>query len=138
MLRSNFLRDSGSKPSLVISSRMFSLSSKRMTTFSPYRVGPVETRKSNSFFLPSALYLIMMRPSCGKRFSAMSSLAMIFTRLVMASFKRSGPLQRRRVQLRFFGGQLQLLVVHDQVFHHLAQFFVIGLIAAVKPGDRVA
>ena len=61
-----------------------------MTIFSPYSVGTVDTRKSNSFFLPSALYLIMMRPSWGKRFSAMSSLAMIFTRLVMASFRRMG------------------------------------------------
>ena len=92
MLRSNFVSDSCSKPSLVMSSRRFSLSSKRMTIFSPYSVGTVETRKSSSFFFPSALYLIMMRPSCGSRFSAMSSLAMIFRRLVMASFNRSGGL----------------------------------------------
>jgi len=75
-----------------MSSRRFSLSSNRSTIFSPYSVGTVETRKSNSFFLPSALYLIMMRPSCGSRFSAMSSFAMIFRRLVIASFSLSGGL----------------------------------------------
>jgi len=32
----------------------------------------------------------MMRPSCGKRFSAMSSFAIIFKRLVIASFRRRG------------------------------------------------
>ena len=57
-----------------------------MTIFSPNNVGTVETRKSSSFFFPSFRYLIMMRPSCGSRFSLMSSLAMIFTRLVIASF----------------------------------------------------
>jgi len=61
-----------------------------MTTFSPNSVGTVETRKSNSFFFPSFRYLIMMRPSCGSRFSLMSSFAMIFTRLVIASFNFIG------------------------------------------------
>ncbi len=85
MARSNFASDSGSNPSLVMSRRRFSLSSNRMTIFSPYSVGIVETRKSRSLILPSLRYLIMMRPSCGSRFSLMSSLAMILMRLVMAS-----------------------------------------------------
>ena len=41
MAFSNFSSDSGSKPSLVMSSRRFSLSSKRMTIFSPNSVGSV-------------------------------------------------------------------------------------------------
>ena len=36
-----------------MSRRRFSLSSNRMTIFSPNRVGTVETRKSSSFILPS-------------------------------------------------------------------------------------
>src|SRR6266576_953318 len=68
MLRWNFSRDEDSKPSLVMSKRRFSLSSNRMTIFSPYSVGTVDTRTSNSFFLPSALSLIMMRPSWGQVF----------------------------------------------------------------------
>ena len=36
------------------------------------------------------LIFSMMRPSCGRRFSLMSSFAMIFTREVMASFNLSG------------------------------------------------
>ena len=73
-----------------MSRRRFSLSSNRRTIFSPKSVGTVETRKSSSFFFPSLRYLIMMRPSCGSRFSLMSSLDMIFMRLVMASFNFSG------------------------------------------------
>src|SRR5580700_5374148 len=105
MARSNLPRDSASKPSLVMSSLRFSLSSKRMTIFSPKRAGMVETRKSRSLILPSLRYLIMMRPSWGKRFSLMSSLAMILTRLIIAS--RS-----------FVGG-----VLAREVFHHLGKFF---------------
>ncbi len=36
--------------------------------------------------------LIWMRPSCGTRFSAMLMLAMIFTRLMMADWRRLGGL----------------------------------------------
>ena len=39
MARSNFASDSGSNPSLVMSSRRFSLSSNRMTIFSPIQRG---------------------------------------------------------------------------------------------------
>ena len=52
-----------------------------MTTFSPKSVGRTETRKSMSRFLPS---LSLMRPSCGRRRSAMSSFAMILMREMIA------------------------------------------------------
>ena len=41
---SNLRSDSASKPSLVMSSMSLSLSSKRMTIFSPNSVGSTETR----------------------------------------------------------------------------------------------
>ena len=53
-------------------------------------MGSVLTRKSSCFFLPPMFIFSMMRPSCGRRFSLMSSFAMIFTREVMASFNFSG------------------------------------------------
>ena len=56
-----------------------------MTIFSPNSVGRHETRKSMSLLTPSSLKRILMRPSCGRRFSAMSSFAMILTRDVIAS-----------------------------------------------------
>ena len=87
---SNLTSDSDSKPSLVISSRRFSLSSNRSTIFSPHNVGSVLTRKSNCFFLPLIFIFSMMRPSCGSRFSLMSSLAMILSREVIASFNFKG------------------------------------------------
>ncbi len=77
----NHLSGSGSKPSFVMSSWRFDLSSSRMTIFSPKSVGQTLTRKSISLPPPS---LILMRPSCGSRRSEMSSCAMIFTREVMA------------------------------------------------------
>ncbi len=77
---SYFTSDSGSKPSRVMSSISFSRSRSRMTTFSPKSVGRHDTRKSISFGIPFSLKRILMRPSCGSRFSAMSSFAMILTR----------------------------------------------------------
>ena len=74
-----------------MSSIRLSLSSSRMTIFSPKSVGSTETRKSRSLIRPEILVLILMRPSCGSRFSAMSSFAMILMRLVIASLQ----LQRR-------------------------------------------
>ena len=68
-----------------MSSMSLSLSSKRMTIFSPNSVGRHETRKSMSFELPLSEKRILMRPSCGRRFSAMSSFAMILMREVIAS-----------------------------------------------------
>src|SRR3990170_115363 len=44
MAFSYFASDSGSNPSLVMSSRKFSLSNKRMTSFSPKSVGTVDTQ----------------------------------------------------------------------------------------------
>ena len=85
MLRLNFSRLLDSKPSCVMSSRRFSLSSSRRTSFSPKMVGSVDTRKSSSRDRPSRRTRILMRPSCGRRFSAMSSRAMIFMREVSAS-----------------------------------------------------
>ena len=85
MLRLNLSRLFDSKPSCVISRRRFSLSRSRSTSFSPKIVGSVETRKSSSRERPSRRTRILMRPSCGKRFSAMSSRAMIFMREVSAS-----------------------------------------------------
>ena len=82
---SSFVSDSGSKPSFVMSSISLSLSSRRRTIFSPKSVGRHETRKSISLVAPLSAKRILMRPSCGSRFSAMSSFAMIFRRDVIAS-----------------------------------------------------
>ena len=76
---------SGSKPSLVMSSISFVLSSSRRTTFSPQIVGRQETRKSMSRLRSSILRRILMRPSWGSRFSEMSSLAMILSREISGS-----------------------------------------------------
>ena len=54
-----------------------------MTIFSPNSVGSTETRKSISLPCP---ILSLMRPSCGRRRSAMSSSAMILSRLEIAFF----------------------------------------------------
>ncbi|MND06477.1 hypothetical protein D3C83_278760 [compost metagenome] len=56
-----------------------------MTIFSPNSVGRHETRKSMSLVWPLSLKRILMRPSCGRRFSAMSSFDMILTRDEIAS-----------------------------------------------------
>ena len=61
-----------------------------MTIFSPNSVGRHETRKSMSLVWPLSLNRILMRPSCGRRFSAMSSFAMILMREVIASRIFSG------------------------------------------------
>ena len=61
-----------------------------MTIFSPKIVGSTETRKSRSLTRPEIRVLILMRPSWGRRFSAMSRRAMILTRLVIASLSLSG------------------------------------------------
>ncbi len=66
------------------------LSSRRMTIFSPNNVGRHDTRKSISLVWPASLKRILMRPSCGRRFSAMSSFAMILMREVIASRIFSG------------------------------------------------
>ena len=68
-----------------MSSISLSLSRRRRTIFSPKSVGRQETRKSISLVAPSAAKRILMRPSCGSRFSAMSSFAMILMRDVIAS-----------------------------------------------------
>ncbi len=68
-----------------MSSISLSRSSRRMTIFSPKSVGSTETRKSISFGWPFSLKRILMRPSCGSRFSAMSSFDMILMRDAMAS-----------------------------------------------------
>ena len=56
-----------------------------MTIFSPKSVGRQDTRKSMSFADPLSAKRILMRPSWGSRFSAMSSFDMILMRDVMAS-----------------------------------------------------
>ncbi len=63
-----------------MSSISFDLSSRRRTIFSPHSVGRHETRKSRSRLRSSTFILILIRPSCGSRFSAMSSFAMILMR----------------------------------------------------------
>ena len=65
---------------------MTSGSKMRMTTFSPNAVGSVETRSSISF--PSRS--VLMRPSCGRRFSAMSMRHIVLRREVMARLTSFG------------------------------------------------
>ena len=74
---------------------MRSLSRTRMTIPSPWIMGMIETRMSTS--RPETLSL--MRPSCGKRFSAMFSRAMIFKRLTIAALKVID-FRRRRLRLQ--------------------------------------
>ena len=73
-----------------MSSWSFVLSSSRMTTFSPNWAGTVETRRSRSRERSSTRRRILIRPSCGRRFSEMSSLAMIFNREISGSRVRIG------------------------------------------------
>ncbi len=75
-----------SKPSDAKSRGTPPLSRILITTLSPCIVGIVETRRSIS--LPWMRSL--MRPSCGRRRSAMSSEAMIFTREITAADRRRG------------------------------------------------
>src|ERR1700682_2284231 len=81
---------SASKPSSVMSSCSFVLSRSRMTTFSPNCAGTVETRRSRSRERSSTRSRILIRPSCGRRFSEMSSFAMIFKREMSGSRVRMG------------------------------------------------
>ena len=60
------------------------LSRRRMTMPSPCSIGITDTRTSIS--RPETRSL--MRPSCGRRFSAMFSRAMILRRLMIAAWKR--------------------------------------------------
>ena len=55
------------------------------TTFSPKSVGRIDTRKSMSRLRPRSTNRALMRPSCGSRFSAMSSRAMILMRETIGS-----------------------------------------------------
>ena len=92
-----------------MSSCRFDLSSRRSTIFSPKIVGSTETRKSMSWPGPN---LSLMRPSCGRRRSAMSSCAMTLMREVMAFFSFSGgfmissstPSTRKRTRNIFSNG----------------------------------
>ena len=59
----------------------------RTTTFSPNSVGSVLTRKSIALFFDRTSF---MRPSCGTRFSEMSSLEMILMREATLSLITSG------------------------------------------------
>ena len=68
-----------------MSSMRLDLSSGRITIFSPHSVGRTETRKSTSRLRSSTLNLTLMRPSCGRRFSAMSSFAISLTREISGS-----------------------------------------------------
>ncbi len=61
----------------------------RSTTFSPNRVGKVLTRKSICLVLDR---LSLMRPSCGTRFSAISSCDITFNRAAMRWFSFTGAL----------------------------------------------
>ena len=81
-------RNSSVKPSLWKSKTTVSRSSRRITTDSPCAVGTVLTRRSSS--LPCTRSMI--RPSCGRRRSAMLSLAMIFTREMTAAVRLAGGL----------------------------------------------
>jgi len=85
MAASNRSSGSGSKPSLVMSSISLSRSSRRSTIFSPNSVGSTDTRKSSSFEPALVVVADLDAPSCGRRFSAMSSFDMILSRDAIAS-----------------------------------------------------
>jgi len=95
-------RASGAMPSRARSRRFGSLSSRRRTTRSPWLEGSVETRTS----MPRPPIRMPRRPSWGRRFSAMSRLAMILMRDTMAACSarfgrttsRSMPSRRKRTQ----------------------------------------
>ena len=73
-------------PTLFRSSDTTVRSSTRMTTLSPNMVGRTLTRMSTG--LPPTFS--SMRPSCGRRRSAMSRLAMTLMRLAMAMARWRG------------------------------------------------
>ncbi len=77
----NFDSTASGMPTVLRSNFIRSLSKSRRTTPSPYSMGMIETRTSIS--RPETLILI--RPSCGSRFSAMLSRDMIFNRVTMAA-----------------------------------------------------
>ena len=97
------------KASFVMSSCSLPESSNRMTTFSPNSVGRHDTRKSISRTLLPSLKRALMRPSCGSRFSAMSSRAMILMREMIGSRYLSAgaitacstPSMRNRIRMSF-------------------------------------
>ena len=76
IIRESSASGPGASPSSDVPRSALDLSSTRRTTFSPWMVGKVETRRSYSF----PAIVIRARPSCGSRRSEMSSCAMIFTR----------------------------------------------------------
>ena len=76
---------SSEKPSSVKSLTSTSGSKIRITSFSPNAVGRVDRRSSTSW--PSAVR-VLMRPSCGRRFSTTSMRPRILMRLVIAAMHR--------------------------------------------------
>ena len=72
---------SSEKPSSAKSRTSTSGSKMRITSFSPKAVGSVDKRSSTS--CPSAMR-VLMRPSCGRRFSTTSMRPRILMRLVIA------------------------------------------------------
>ena len=98
----------GSMPRELSSSRPACLSRIRSTTRSPWPDGMVETRTSTA--RPAILRL--MRPSCGRRFSAMSSRDITLMRDTTSgatarldcSTSRSTPSTRKRTTRRFSNG----------------------------------
>ena len=78
---------SSEKPRSVKSLTMTSGSNTRITSFSPKAVGNVDNR--NSVSSPSAVR-VLMRPSCGRRFSTTSMRPRILMRLVMAVITAAG------------------------------------------------
>ena len=81
-----FSRSSSRKPTLSKLNCTLPRSNTRITTLSPNMVGNTATRRSTG-----ALFKFnSMRPSCGRRRSAMSSFAMTFTRLTKAIAKLGG------------------------------------------------
>ena len=65
----------GNPSSIELGENLSAARASRMTTLSPYRVGTVAMRRSTS--LPARR--ILMRPSCGRRRSAMLSWARILS-----------------------------------------------------------
>ena len=78
---------SSEKPRSVKSLTRTSGSKIRITSFSPNAVGSVERRSSTSW--PSAVR-VLMRPSCGRRFSTTSMRPRILIRLVIAAMTGEG------------------------------------------------
>src|SRR2546430_2131 len=85
----------------------------RRTPFSPKRVGKTDTRKSTSRLAPS---FNLIRPSCGSRRSAMSSLDMILMREISAFFTFTG----------------KFLTVHHGPFVHFAEIGQLILCTAFR------